>query len=89
MLSNTNAAAAKLALVAFTKTLALEGKKYNIHANVIAPMGEWNSDRRLIDQTSLLMNCSWQQVDSHGVDQRNAPNTRPILCHAPGCCLGG
>ncbi|KAF2815412.1 Fox2 protein [Mytilinidion resinicola] len=33
----TNYAAAKFALIGFTKTLALEGKKYNIFANVLAP----------------------------------------------------
>ncbi|KAF9181097.1 hypothetical protein BGZ51_005671 [Haplosporangium sp. Z 767] len=33
-----NYSAAKLALVALTKTLALEGKKDNIYSNVIAPM---------------------------------------------------
>lgn len=33
-----NYSAAKLALVGFTQTLALEGKKDNIYANVIAPM---------------------------------------------------
>ncbi|KAK6433975.1 bifunctional hydroxyacyl-CoA dehydrogenase/enoyl-CoA hydratase fox2 [Oleoguttula sp. CCFEE 5521] len=34
----TNYSAAKLAQVGFTETLAKEGAKYNIHANVIAPI---------------------------------------------------
>ncbi|TFL04034.1 peroxisomal hydratase-dehydrogenase-epimerase [Pterulicium gracile] len=33
-----NYSAAKMGLVAFTKTLAAEGTKYNIHSTVIAPM---------------------------------------------------
>ncbi|KAL0566342.1 hypothetical protein V5O48_015675 [Marasmius crinis-equi] len=33
-----NYSAAKMSLVGFTKTLAIEGAKYNIKANVIAPM---------------------------------------------------
>jgi len=37
----TNYSAAKLAMVGFTETLAKEGAKYNIHANVIAPIGEF------------------------------------------------
>lgn len=34
-----NYSAAKMGLVAFTKTLAREGAKYNINATVIAPVG--------------------------------------------------
>lgn len=36
-----NYSAAKLAMVGFTETLAKEGQKYNIHANVIAPIGRF------------------------------------------------
>lgn len=39
----TNYSAAKLAMVGFTETLAKEGAKYNIHANVIAPIGMFSS----------------------------------------------
>jgi NAD(P)-dependent dehydrogenase (short-subunit alcohol dehydrogenase family) len=38
--------AAKLGQVGFTETLAKEGAKYNIIANVIAPIGM--SDRRIL-----------------------------------------
>lgn len=34
-----NYSAAKMALVTFTKTLALEGAKYGIKSSVIAPVG--------------------------------------------------
>lgn len=37
----TNYSAAKLAMVGFTETLAKEGAKYNMHCNVIAPIGKF------------------------------------------------
>jgi len=37
-MGQSNYSAAKMGLVAFTKTLAREGVKYNIKANVIAPV---------------------------------------------------
>jgi multifunctional beta-oxidation protein len=41
-----NYSAAKLAMVGFTETLAKEGAKYNIHSNVIAPIGTVTLDSR-------------------------------------------
>ena len=38
-------------MVGFTETLAKEGAKYNIHANVIAPIG------KLTSQT--IVHCQW------------------------------
>lgn len=40
----TNKLAAKLSQVGFTETLAKEGAKYNIIANVIAPIGKFDYD---------------------------------------------
>ena len=38
-------AAAKLSQVGFTETLAKEGAKYNIIANVIAPIGKYKCEK--------------------------------------------
>lgn len=43
-----NYSAAKLAMVGFTETLAKEGAKYNIHANVIAPIGKFSLSKNRI-----------------------------------------
>ena len=47
-MGQTNYSAAKMGLVAFTKTLAKEGVKYNIKSSVIAPV------RRCIRRLPLL-----------------------------------
>jgi multifunctional beta-oxidation protein len=44
-----NYSAAKLAMVGFTETLAKEGAKYNIHANVIAPIGKFLMSEVLVN----------------------------------------
>lgn len=43
--THTDRIAAKLSQVGFTETLAKEGAKYNIIANVIAPIGKSEYDR--------------------------------------------
>ena len=57
----TNYIAAKMGLVAFTKTLAREGAKYNIRATVIAPVRN-SSSLRFIQSLSHVYLCRWLQV---------------------------
>lgn len=47
MFLQANYGAAKMALVGLTKTLALEGKKHNIHVNALAPLASMRDTRRL------------------------------------------
>ena len=46
----SNYGAAKMGLVGLTKTLAVEGKKYNIHANALAPMARTKMSEGLLDE---------------------------------------
>lgn len=48
-----NYAAAKMGIVGFTKTLAQEGKKYGIHANVIAPIARSRMTETILDPATL------------------------------------
>src|SRR4051812_34217416 len=59
----TNYSAAKLAMVGFTETLAKEGAKYNIHANVIAPIGTICCP---FSMSGMLMQSSCQPNDANG-----------------------
>jgi NAD(P)-dependent dehydrogenase (short-subunit alcohol dehydrogenase family) len=45
-----NYGAAKMGLVGLTKTLAVEGKKYNIHVNALAPMARTKMTESLLDE---------------------------------------
>jgi NAD(P)-dependent dehydrogenase (short-subunit alcohol dehydrogenase family) len=46
----TNYGAAKMALIGLTRVLALEGAKYGIHANVIAPIAATSMSAGLLDE---------------------------------------
>jgi 3-hydroxyacyl-CoA dehydrogenase/3a,7a,12a-trihydroxy-5b-cholest-24-enoyl-CoA hydratase len=48
-----NYSAAKMAIVGFTKTLAQEGKKYGILANVIAPIAKSRMTETILDPATL------------------------------------
>jgi NAD(P)-dependent dehydrogenase (short-subunit alcohol dehydrogenase family) len=45
-----NYGAAKMGLVGLTKTLAVEGRKYNIHVNALAPMARTTMTESLLDE---------------------------------------
>jgi NAD(P)-dependent dehydrogenase (short-subunit alcohol dehydrogenase family) len=46
----SNYGAAKMGLVGLTKTLAVEGKKYDIHVNALAPMARTKMTENLLDK---------------------------------------
>ena len=46
----TNYGAAKMGLVGFTRVLAQEGKKYNIHANALAPIARTRMTEEILGQ---------------------------------------
>lgn len=48
-----NYAAAKMGIVGLTKTLAQEGKKYDIRANVIAPVARSRMTETILDEATL------------------------------------
>jgi len=49
-----NYGAAKMGLVGLTKTLAVEGKKYNIHVNALAPMARTKMTESLLQEEVQL-----------------------------------
>jgi len=78
-----NYGAAKMGLVGLTKTLAVEGKKYNIHANALAPMGRTKMNEGLLDEDVQLDPGQVAPVACYLVHE-NCPATGEIYSAAGG-----
>jgi multifunctional beta-oxidation protein len=70
----TNYSAAKLALVGFTETLAKEGAKYNIHANVIVPIGIFTPISLI--QSLTVNSCKQNDGNCHATGHAREPQAR-------------
>ena len=79
-----NYGAAKLALVGFMQTLALEGEKYNVRVNCLAPSAATRMlDGLMADETSKLLPPGAVSPGVLALVADNAP-TRTILCAGGG-----
>ena len=79
-----NYGAAKLALVGLMQTLALEGAKYNIHVNCLAPSAATRMlDGLMSDETSRLLPPGAVSPGVLALVADDAP-TRTILCAGGG-----
>jgi NAD(P)-dependent dehydrogenase (short-subunit alcohol dehydrogenase family) len=67
-----NYGAAKMGLVGLTKTLAVEGKKYNIHVNALAPMARTKMTDSLLDADVHLDPAQVASVAAYLVHQNCA-----------------
>jgi 3-hydroxyacyl-CoA dehydrogenase/3a,7a,12a-trihydroxy-5b-cholest-24-enoyl-CoA hydratase len=74
----SNYAAMKSALLGFTYTLALEGKKRNINANVIAPLA-----------ASRMMETVRSKEDLQKLPMESMANLAAYLCHESCTSTGG
>jgi NAD(P)-dependent dehydrogenase (short-subunit alcohol dehydrogenase family) len=52
-------------MVGFTETLAKEGAKYNIHANVIAPIGKLTRQTIVHYQWLIYTSCESNDCDNY------------------------
>lgn len=80
-----NYSAAKLAMVGFTETLAKEGAKYNIHANVIAPIGMSSSNFGRVAPLTLY---SCFSNDRNRYASRGPRKLEARLGCSSRCCFG-
>jgi NAD(P)-dependent dehydrogenase (short-subunit alcohol dehydrogenase family) len=79
-----NYGAAKMALVGLMQTLALEGEKYNIRVNCLAPTAATNMTRGVLSDTSLdLLDPALVSPGLLALVGEDAP-TRAILCAGAG-----
>lgn len=80
----SNYGAAKMGLVGFMNTLCLEGQKYNIHVNSLAPMAATRMTEGLLPEDALKL--STPESVTAGVltlCDKDAPN-RTVLCAGAG-----
>ena len=79
-----NYGAAKMALVGLMQTLALEGEKYNIRVNCLAPTAATNMTRGVLSDRSLaLLDPEMVSPGLLAIVSEDAP-TRAILCAGAG-----
>jgi len=81
----SNYGAAKMALVGFMNTLVLEGKKYGIHVNTLAPTAGTRMLEDIIQDDQILDMMSVESVTAGLITlcDKDAPN-RSILCAGGG-----
>jgi len=80
----SNYGAAKMALVGFMNTLCLEGQKYNIHTNCLAPMAATRMTEGLLPEEALKLSTP-ESVTAGLITlcDKDAPN-RTTLCAGSG-----
>ncbi|MFM0290872.1 SDR family NAD(P)-dependent oxidoreductase [Paraburkholderia megapolitana] len=80
----SNYAAAKMALVGLMQTLSIEGKKYNIHVNALAPTAATRMTEGLIQDNLADMLSPEAVVPAMLVLAHESAPTRTILCAGAG-----
>jgi len=79
-----NYSAAKLALVGLMRTLAIEGAKYGIHVNCVAPTAATQMTQGILPEAQLnLLKPEFVAAGVLALVAESAP-TRPILCAGAG-----